>query len=201
MLKYLFYSGALGLALLCGSCTKEPVIVGDNQAPPDSTISTITIEKYVNKVYISELGREADAVEFPAAVQQLRAADFTIDARKTFVAEVQAKPEFNTKLFDVARQELLNNISMQELQERKDVYLFILTNQSLSYLWPQVNMELPRLDSLLVVPAVLANGTIDVLEMHKRCVNNFQYDEINMGSLNFCVSMLQNFLFRYPTEA
>ena len=45
----------------------------------------------------------------------------------------------------------------------------------------------------------LGNGTISNMEMHKRMVNNNFYDEINMGTENFVVSMFQSFMQRYPT--
>src|SRR5205085_1157862 len=36
--------------------------------------------------------------------------------------------------------------------------------------------------------------------MHRRCVNNYFYDQINMGSENFVISCFQHFLNRYPTQ-
>jgi hypothetical protein len=45
----------------------------------------------------------------------------------------------------------------------------------------------------------MANGTLTVEGMLRRCVNNSFYDDINMGSENFVVSNFQHFLLRYPT--
>ena len=47
----------------------------------------------------------------------------------------------------------------------------------------------------------LKNGNINTVEAHKRCVNNQIYDDINMGTENYVISMFQNFLYRYPTLA
>jgi hypothetical protein len=41
-------------------------------------------------------------------------------------------------------------------------------------------------------------GVIDYREMLIRCVNNYFYDQVNMGTENFVISTFQNFLFRYP---
>ena len=45
--------------LIISSCTKiEDVIVGDNTLPLDNTIDNTIIETYINKLYISTIGRE-----------------------------------------------------------------------------------------------------------------------------------------------
>ena len=46
----------------------------------------------------------------------------------------------------------------------------------------------------------LISGQANVVDIHHRCVNNVLYDELNMGSFNYVVSIYQNFLHRYPTE-
>ena len=46
----------------------------------------------------------------------------------------------------------------------------------------------------------LISGQANVVDVHHRCVNNILYDELNMGSFNYVVSIYQNFLHRYPTE-
>ena len=43
-------------------------------------------------------------------------------------------------------------------------------------------------------------GTISVIGLQQRCAYNYFYDQINMGTENFVVSMFQNFLYRYPTD-
>ena len=47
------------------ACTKvEDIIVTGNTNPPDKTIENITIETYINKLYISTIGREPTEIEF-----------------------------------------------------------------------------------------------------------------------------------------
>jgi hypothetical protein len=45
----------------------------------------------------------------------------------------------------------------------------------------------------------LRSGAIDYVDLHKLVVNNFIYDQVNMGTENFVVSAFQNYLMRYPT--
>jgi len=55
------------------SCTKvEQVIVGGNTHPTDPTIENTVIENYVNKLYISTIGREPTTAEFDDNFETLR---------------------------------------------------------------------------------------------------------------------------------
>ena len=51
-----------------------------------------------------------------------------------------------------------------------------------------------------IIPELIS-GTISFNDVHKRCVFNPFYDQINMGTENFVVSMFQNFFYRYPTTS
>jgi hypothetical protein len=62
-------------------------------------------------------------------------------------------------------------------------------------------LQRDQLQDVLDIPADLIAGTIGIQEMYRRLVTNKGYDEINMGTQNFVVSMFQNFLERYPTDA
>jgi hypothetical protein len=64
-----------------------------------------------------------------------------------------------------------------------------------------INEIIDEFEILLNTPEDLANGTIGVREMHRRMVTNDIYDQINMGSYNYVLSLFNNFLFRDPTVA
>ena len=66
--------------------------------------------------------------------------------------------------------------------------------------WPQIEIEKARLISLRNVGMELRNGTISLVEMQRRCVDNYYFDQLNMGSLNFVIACFQNLLLRNPTE-
>ena len=67
--------------------------------------------------------------------------------------------------------------------------------------YTQLQAEITKLEAVLAIPADLNAGTLDVIGMQKRLSFNRIYDNINMGTQNFVVSLFQNFLSRYPTEA
>lgn len=193
---------ALLLMVFVAGCKKEEIItVPDNVAPPDRTIEDITVENYVNRTYISLLGRKAEDAELDADFATLRAGNFSRDARRTFVQGLADGPEFENRLYYIARALYLNASDTTEIREQRDFFVLLLTQPQYQAFYPQLEHERDRLNAVLAIPAGLANGSIDVRDMHKRLSDNYIYDQINMGTQNFVISMFQNFLFRYPTDA
>jgi hypothetical protein len=190
--------------LVLQSCKKEEfrqVNISGNQAPPDSTISSLTKENYVNKVYISLLGRKPTSAEASSGLAILNKNSLSTANRNELVDEVIAKPGYNQRLYEIASLDLLESNDTAIITERIYVYLFLLTDSTYASIWDLLNFEISRLQPLKTIPADLNSGTLDVIGMHRRLVNNTFYDEINMGTENFVVSMFQHFMDRYPTSA
>ena len=188
--------------LLVVSCKKEEIIlVPGNQAPPDHTVENITIESYINRVYISLLGRKPIQAEFDAAFTPLRSSDLSKDSRRVFIDNLTSTSPYQNRLFDVGRSLYLNSIDTTSIREQRDLFNLLLTQPPYQSIWPQITIERDRLNEILAIPADFATGTLTMSEMHRRLVHNYIYDQINMGTQNFVVSMFENFLFRYPTSA
>ncbi|MEL6135605.1 MAG: hypothetical protein AAFR59_19775, partial [Bacteroidota bacterium] len=64
-----------------------------------------------------------------------------------------------------------------------------------------IEYEQQRLLRLKQIPFSLPTNLINRVEMHRRCVDNSIYDDINMGTQNFVLSLFEAFLGRYPTVA
>lgn len=191
----------LVMALLLSSCKKyEEEVVPDNTAPPDSTVDEVTIENYVNKVYISVLGREPDSSEKSFGVNLLRSANISMDSRNRFLDSVFVNPEFKDKFYERARLDLLQGLDTAMIAQYIGIFQLLLSDSSNILLWSQYQMEMDRLTEMREIPDLLTANQISYIEVHRRCVNNLFYDQINMGSFNFVVSMFQNFLNRYPTN-
>ncbi len=203
MKVYFKYFLFLPFIILCfEGCKKdEQVIIPGNEAPPDHTIPNSTKENYINKVYISVLGREPDSSEFSRSFSILNQNNLSVANRKQFLDSVLAAPVYNDRLYQIARTELLNDLDTNDITLYIYVFQGLLADTVNAAFWPQIIAEKKRLDTLKMVSADLASGSIDIIELHRRCVNNFFYDEINMGTENFVVSIFQNFLFRYPTAS
>ena len=187
--------------LIISSCTKiEDVIVGDNTLPPDNTIENTTIETYINKLYISTIGREPIESEFTADFSILRDADVSQESREIVIDGILNKDEYYNNLFKLECEHLLLGLDTADI----NLNIYVLTGlldmaQGLELLYIEDALE--RMLKLQEVLPGLGDGTISNMEMHKRMVNNNMYDEINMGTENFVISMFQSFMQRYPTTS
>jgi len=185
--------------LIISSCSKiEDVIVGDNTMPPDNTIENTTIETYINKLYISTIGREPTESEFLSDFSILREADISQESRGVVIDGIINKDEYYNNLFKLECEHLLLGLDTADINQNILVINVLLTTaQGLELLYFEDALE--RMLKLQEVLPGLGDGTISNIEMHKRMVNNNMYDEINMGTENFVISMFQSFMQRYPT--
>jgi len=185
--------------LIISSCTKiEDVIVGDNTLPPDNTIENTTIETYINKLYISTIGREPIESEFSTDFSILKEADVSQESREVVINGILNKAEYYNNLFKLECEHLLLGLDTADINLNIYVLNVLLTTaHGLDSIYFADALE--RMLKLQEVLPGLGDGTISNMEMHKRMVNNNMYDEINMGTENFVISMFQSFMQRYPT--
>ena len=189
------------LSIAVFSCKKDKEItIGDNIAPPDGTIPNVVKENYVNKAYISLLGRKPTATELSSGQTILNQHNLSTADRNQMLDGILGKPGYNQRLYDVSVATLLNNLDTSEITNNVLLFQYLLTQPQYAPYYAQLNMEIIRLSLLKASVADLNAGTINVIGLHKRCINNYFYDQINMGTENFVVSMFQNFLYRYPTD-
>jgi hypothetical protein len=194
----------LVLILLLGiaACTKtETNVVPNNVPPPDHTIDSATIVIYLNKTYINMLGRKPVGAEQSTAMGLLRAHNFSVADRQSFVQTLFSKPEYNRTLFINADNQYLNNFDSAEIVAQIQQFQYFLTQSSYSAYWGDFNYEIGRLDTLQNAINMMNAGQMDYRAMLRCIVNNYGYDQVNMGTQNFVVSTFQNFLFRYPTAS
>jgi hypothetical protein len=182
-------------------CKKDEILIPDNQAPPDSTISTLVFENYVTKCYISLLGREPSSSEESSAVAILSNGNLNEASRQEMLNLIVANEGYSQKIIEYNAIKLLNSaFDTTEIQTQIFVYTSLLSDPQYAPFYDLINEIIDDLETLLSTPEELANGTIGVREMHRRMVSNDIYDQINMGSFNFVLSLFNNFLFRDPTS-
>lgn len=192
----------LGLLLALTACKREEeVLIDGNIAPPDRTVEDIVVENYITRVYISLLGRKADDTEAATAKTQLRSGNFTLSARGAFIDGLTVGAEYQYRLFDLGRYELLDGTDTSAIREQRDVFALLLTQPQYQAYYAVLTIERDRLNDVLAIPSALVAGTIDRREMHRRLVTNYFFDQINMGTQNFVIALYQKFLYRSPTEA
>lgn len=183
------------------SCKKDgEILIEGNTAPPDATISNVVKENYVNKVYISLLGRKPLASELASGQSILSQHNLSVADRGQLLDAVLLKPGYNQRLYDISVATLMNNLDTAQITQNIYVYGLLLTDSQYIAIWPQLVIEKKKLEDLKLSVTHLNAGTINVIGLHKRCIGNSFYDDINMGTENFVVSMFQHFLYRYPTD-
>ncbi len=188
------------------SCKKEKelenieVVTPNNVAPPDNTIPNVIKENYVNKAYISALGRKPTSPELSEGKTILDKNNLSVGNRNEMLEIILSKSGYNQRLYDISLVDLLNNLDTAQITQFIFVFETILTDTAYSSAWPQIQNEKSRLELLKAASGDLESGTLDIIGLHRRCVYNYFYDQINMGTENFVVSMFQHFLFRYPTD-
>ena len=106
----------IALALVF-SCNKESTeVIPSNVAPPDNTVDRVIKENYINKLYISMLGREPNVDEFNLA-KNLLDEEVTTESREHLVESVQAKEEYHDNMFNIIRQDLINGVDTNQIRE------------------------------------------------------------------------------------
>lgn len=188
------------IVLIITSCTKvDDVLVDDNTVPPDYTIENIIIENYINKLYISTIGREPIDSEFNLDFELLRSANLSQESREVVIDNVLGKTEYAFNVFTLESANLLNGVDSAMVNERIDIYQFLsFTATGLDSIY--IVQELERLLEFQSILAELDQGTVVASDLFKCMVNNNFFDELNMGTENFVVAMFQHFLLRYPTN-
>lgn len=187
--------------ILISSCKKDKeIFIGNNTIPPDGTISNVVKENYVNKSYISILGRKPTPAELSSGISILGQHNVSVADRNQMLDDIFSKSGYYQRQYDIAIAALLNNMDTAEISQTIALFNYLLTDPQFSAQWPIIQAEKTKLQLLESSVPDLINGTIDIIGLHKRCINNYFYDQLNMGTLNFVESVFQHFLFRYPTS-
>jgi hypothetical protein len=200
MLQHFVWVGILSVFLF--SCTKtETLVVDNNTPPPDQTPQSFNREAYLNRVFISLIGRKPTNTEEASAFALIPDAAPTQAQLEALLETVFLNPGYVARSYDNARIDLLNNLDTAEISKTLATFDQIINSTTDPILIDQINREKIRLQEMLTIPADLSNGTLDRRGLHKRCIHNWFYDQINMGTANFVISSFQNFLFRPPTTS
>lgn len=201
--SFVFSCIILLTALWLSGCEeeREEVLVTGNTPPADTATSRFTVETYVNKVYITTMGRKPVAAEFDQTVSSFMQEGFTFENRESFLDTLLRSSEHRAILYDRMLVDLLNNVDSLEIQNEIDAFNVAITDPQFEELWPQLEREIAKMETLKASELQFINGQLTVTETHKIMVNNRIYDDINMGSLNYVLSVFEYFLQRNPTEA
>ena len=182
------------------SCSKDSTeLIPNNVAPPDYTVDRVIKENYINKLYISMLGREPNTNEFNLA-RNLLGDEVTQESRELLVESVQAKEEYYDNMFNIIRQDLINGVDTNQIREDYiDGFEEALENSDDPFEIQEIEEGLVKLYLLYNSTDDLKSNDATITEIQARCVEISFMTKL-IGSFNYVVSIYQNFLHRYPTE-
>lgn len=190
----------LVILFLIGACKKtELETISGNQAPPDTSTESAVYEDYVNKTYILVLGREPSVTEFQKAVDSLKVHGLDEASRYSFLNTVFSLSDYRWRQVEKWRIQLLGSVDSSDVMTQMAIFDFFLNDSTYITLWPALQYENDRLDSLYNASYDFVSSTISIRQLQSRMINNYFYDQINMGADNFVIATFQNFLDRNPT--
>lgn len=194
------------LVLPAMSCNKENVFT-DNPIPPNNTISTLTIEQYVNRCFVDLLGRGATSDELNQFVAALESDNFSVDSRKSFIAILQSsavfKQQYLNKVYVDMKARYLDALNEDEIQQEADFWLYqALQVQSLGDALAYNVLMLERYKIMAIINMALywENNSIDYATCAKTMMFNSLYDDLNMGTFNFVHATFDQNFYRSPTD-
>lgn len=203
--KYLL---VLLLPLLSYSCSRDSVvhedlIIDGNVAPPIDGVAEITLNNYINNLYIDLYGRAATEDEISDHVTYLKENNYAESARKVIVEELLNNWDYYKNFNLLTSQKLLVNLDSFSLKSQIDYWVYIIDLLNATGMETEAyyyTYENNRLLLLSTAHVDLYNGVIGIKEYYRRYIDNYFYDQVNMGSENFVVSCFTNLLHRYPTD-
>ncbi len=165
--------------------------------------SQITLNSYINNLYIDLYGRAATESELMEQSDYLIEFDYSVDAREDIVENLMTSWEYYKNINVLTTQKYLVSLDSFSLKSQIDYWVYIIdiyydTGLDVEALYYTIENE--KLILLSTAHVELYEGSIFIDEYFKRFINNYFYDMVNMGSENFVISCFQNLFHRYPTD-
>lgn len=187
------------LSLLLASCARDNIVPVDN-LPADSTITQIELENYINKTHIALLNRKPTQAELTQSLQQLDVDRYNRSIRDTYVLGIQDLDRSKWAIWQFLSDRILDGIDTTQVRESADIFQYRVDNSGTQNEKDYWQWLLDRTNNNLVALEGWYNQDSTYNSLVGWMVRMPIYDEINMGTENFVVSIYQHFYHRYPTD-
>ncbi|MEI7803117.1 MAG: hypothetical protein WCI97_10755 [Bacteroidota bacterium] len=162
------------------------------------------IKLYINKLYVDLTGGEPDSVELQNQFAYLKTNELSVTARTIIADQLLNAPEFYSRLFDLTSADMTNGIDTSDIHDEiNQFYSFIYYDSINGYPQniPYYNYEINRMVSVYTSANDLLNNTISLREFYRLFMDNYFYDQVNMGTENFVKGSFDDFYLRIPTTS
>lgn len=187
------------LSLLLASCARDNIVPVDN-LPADSTITQIELENYINKTHIALLNRKPTQAELTQSFQQLDVDRYNRSIRDTYVLGIQDLDRSKWAIWQFLSDRILDGIDTTQVRESADIFQYRVDNSGTQNEKDYWQWLLDRTNNNLVALEGWYSQDSTYSSLVGWMVRMPIYDEINMGTENFVVSIYQHFYHRYPTD-
>ncbi len=205
----------LFIAFLFVSCTKEEMVIRNNNKPPKySEVSTIMVENYVNRLFIDVLGREATDTERNQFVLALRKGKLNFNTRDSIVKTLQFdtifrggdssyRKAYTTRIYNICKSRFLEGAADMDIAQRSGNLGFAILVSQLDgdsiAMFSAINQK-KYYDRVLKSNYWFSRKSISYNQMCEYMLNNGIYDLINMGSFNFVNATFDDIFGRKPNS-
>ena len=197
------------------SCKKDnEVIVPDNNAPYYDGIPTVTVENYVNRLFIDLIGREPLDAEMDKEVKTLKDNNLDFATRDKLITKLQTNTDFiegdssykhayYNRFYEYCKSRMMEGASNAVIQGEIGIAYQAALNDSLagdSIAFAFSKHQAEKLERVLRSEIEYREGLIEIDEIYVRMLNNSVYDIINMNTFNFVNAAFDDLFFREPSQ-
>ena len=187
-------------ALLLTSCEDANVVPVDT-FPVDSTITDVELENYINRSFIALLNRKPTILEQDEVFAQLSVDPYSRSIRTSFIESLQTNQRARWTVWQFMSNRLVDGVDTLRLREEIDAYNFYITNSGTDGEREYWEGLLQRAQAHKQAYTGWINQDSSYTVLMRRMFRLPAYDEINMGTENFVVSVYQHAFHRYPSDA
>lgn len=193
------------------SCSKDPLIeeihkdttVNGNNPPPYTGVSDDKITAYINKLYIDLLGRAPSATEITDNLGYLDQNGLSDASRDSLIQHLIVTKPYYVRLFSINSNEFLNGTDSAYIQYEIQLIQFVyyldsINGNTLNLIY--YTYELNRLYTLQNLTDDYMSGSVTMNKYFATFLDNYFYDQVNMGSENFVKGSFDDLFRRAPTD-
>ena len=209
---YLAFIFSLSSSIFFSSCKKDPLLIDNhldttitgNEPPPYNGISELQIKLYINKLYVDLIGRQPTTLELDDHFTYLKSNNLSANSRDLIADQLLTNSDFYNRLFDLTSADMTNGIDTVDINDEiTQFYTFIYYDSINGYTQnlPYYYAELLRFNNLNTCVDDLKNSSISIREFYRRFLDNYFYDQVNMGTENFVKGSFDDLFLRAPTTS
>lgn len=201
------------ISFFISSCKKEANVIGNNTPPNYAYVPTVTIENYINRLYLDLLGREPLPTEMAPDLKLLKDSVLSVGARKIIINRLQNDETFiagdssysiayYNRYYSMLKARMLESVEDDFIHEKIGEIQGALAGAIASGDSAEagkIRMQITQMEELLAVRYDCRNEHIGIDSIYIRLINNNIYDQINMNTFNFINACFDNMYYRFPT--